>query len=84
MRLRNWSDLDFDISRSLKVKYDSVIGLTIYAFLSMFNIWPNSAPLKVKRLQNLTDLEFVLSRSLRSNVMSLDSSYMGSYIHRHK
>ena len=32
MRLRNLSDFEFDLSRSLKVKYDNVIGLSIYAF----------------------------------------------------
>ncbi len=39
--------LNFDLSGSLKVKYDSVTGLSIYAFLLTFNsnIWPNSAPL---------------------------------------
>ncbi len=33
---QNLSDLDFDLSRSLKVKCDSAIGLPIYAFLLMF------------------------------------------------
>ncbi len=44
--LRNLSDLNIDLSRSLKVKRDGVIGLSIYVFLLMFNsnIWPNSAP----------------------------------------
>ncbi len=61
------SDLEYDLSRSLKVKCDSVIELPIYAFLLMFisNIWPNSAPLQDIRLQNLSDLEFDLSRSLK-------------------
>ena len=48
---------------------DNVIGLPIYAVLSMFNsycsIWPNSVPLQVLRLRNLSDLEFDLSRSLK-------------------
>ena len=37
--LQNVSDLEFDLSRSLKVRCDSVIGLPIYmyAFLLMFN-----------------------------------------------
>ncbi len=45
--LRNPSDLDLDLSRSLKVKSDSVIGLPIYGFLlvSDRNIWPSSAPI---------------------------------------
>ncbi len=46
--LQNLSDVDFDLSRSLKVKCDSVIGLPIYGFLvvSNSNIWPSSAPLQ--------------------------------------
>ncbi len=41
--LRNLGELDFDLSRSLKVKSDSVIGLAIYGFLLMVNsnIGPN-------------------------------------------
>ncbi len=35
--LLNLSDLEFDLLRSLKVKYDSVIELHIYDFLLMFN-----------------------------------------------
>ncbi len=67
IRLRNLSDLELDLSRSLKVKCDSVIGLPIYAFLLMFNsnIWPNSALLQDIRLRNLSDLELDLSRLLK-------------------
>ncbi len=67
IRLQNLSDIEFDLSRSLKVKCDSVIGLPIYAFLSVFNsnIWPNFAPLQDIRLQNRSDLESDLSRSLK-------------------
>ncbi len=48
IRHRNLSDLDFDLSRSLKVKSDGVIGLPIYGFLLMVNsnIVPNLAPLR--------------------------------------
>ncbi len=48
MMLSNLSDLDFDLSRSLKVKSGQVIGLPIYGFLLMVNnnIGPNSAPLR--------------------------------------
>ncbi len=51
IRFRNLSDPNLDLSRSLKVKFDSVFGLPIYAFLLMFNsnIWPNSPPLQDKR-----------------------------------
>ncbi len=36
-RSPNLSDLDFDLSRSLKVKYGGLIGLPIYRVLLMFN-----------------------------------------------
>ncbi len=62
--LRNLSDFDFDLSRSLKVKRVSVIGLPIYGFLVVFNcnihVWPNSAPLPDISLQNLSDLDIDL------------------------
>ncbi len=35
--VRNLSDLAFQLSGSLKVKYDSVTGLPKYGFLLMFN-----------------------------------------------
>ena len=38
----NLSDVDFDLSRSLKVKSDDAVGLPIYGFLLMFN--GNSGP----------------------------------------
>ncbi len=65
--LQNLSYLDFNLSRSLRVKCDSAIGLPIYTFLLMSNsnIWPNSAPLQDLRLRNLSDLEFDLSRLLK-------------------
>ena len=60
------SDLDFDLSMSLKVKSNDVIGLATYGFLLMFNsnMGPKYAPLRDVRLQNLGDLDFDLSRSL--------------------
>ncbi len=61
------SDLDFDLSRSIEVKSDGVIGLAIYGFLLMVNnnIGPNSSPLREMTHWNLIDLEFDLSRSLK-------------------
>ncbi len=43
MVLQNLSDLDFEISRSLKVKCEGAIELPTYGFLVMFNanIGPN-------------------------------------------
>ena len=60
-------DLNFDLSRSLKVKCDSAIGLPIYDFLLMFNsnIGPNWALMRDIRLRNFGDLDFDLSRSLK-------------------
>ncbi len=48
----NLSDLDFDLSRSVNVKFDNAIGLAIYGFLLIVNsnIGPNSAPLRDIRL----------------------------------
>ncbi len=53
------SDLGFDLSMSLKVKCNSVIGLTIYALLLMFNsnIWPNSTPLQDIRKSEWLEFE---------------------------
>ncbi len=85
-RLRNLSDLEFDLLRSLNVMCDNVIGLPIYAFLLIFNsnIWPNSAPLQDIRLYKIYSLWVTLNLTFqghsRSNVMmSLDLSYMVSY-----
>ena len=46
--LHNLSDLDLDLSRSLRFKCDSIIALHIYAFLLMFNgnTWANFAHLR--------------------------------------
>ena len=74
--------LNFDLLRSLKVKCDGGIGLTIYDFLLILsaNIWRNSAPLRDISFQNLIDLDSELERSLGSNVLTLmDSPYMVSY-----
>ncbi len=73
--LQSLSDLDFDLTRSLKVKWDGAVGLPICAyFLLVFNstTWPNSAPLRDIRLQKLRDLDlFDISRPLKSNVIAL-------------
>ncbi len=59
--------LNFDFSRSLKVKCDGGIGLPIYDFPLMFNynIWPNSVALRDISLWNLSDLDIDLSRSFK-------------------
>ncbi len=46
------NDLNFDLSRSLNVKYDGGIGLLMYGFLLMVNsnLRPNLAPLRDVRL----------------------------------
>ncbi len=38
VRLREVSDLDFDLSRSLNVKSDGATGLARYGFILMFNL----------------------------------------------
>ena len=67
IRLQNVGDFDLGLSRSLKVKCESAIGLLICRFLLMVNsnIGPNSAALRDIRLRNLSDLDFDLSRSLK-------------------
>ena len=61
------SDLDFDLSRSLKDKCHSVIGFAIFAFILMVNsnIWPKLAALRDIRLRNLGDFDSDLSRLLK-------------------
>ncbi len=80
---QNLSDLDFDISMSLKVKCDRVTGLPIYDFLavSISNIWPNSAPLPDISFQIQSDFEEIdLSRSLKSNVIALMPAYFPIHV----
>ncbi len=38
IRLQNLKDLEFDLSRSLKVKCDDVIGLAIHGFLLTYTV----------------------------------------------
>ncbi len=66
IHFRLFQHLNFDFSRSLKVKCDSVIRCPMYDFLLMSNgyIWPNSAPLQDISLCNMIDLDIDLSRSL--------------------
>ena len=63
------NDLDFDLSRPIKVKYDGTIRLPIYGFLLMFssNIGPNQAPLRYTCIwiQNLGEFELDHSRPLK-------------------
>ena len=75
-------DLDIDLSRSLKVKCDSVTGLPIYGFILIFNsnTWPNSVPLQDISFQNPSDLDTDLPRSLKLNVITpMDSPHILSY-----
>ncbi len=57
--LQNLSDLDFDLSRSLKVKCNGAVGLPICDFLLAFNsnTWPHSAPLEDMSLRNLSEID---------------------------
>ncbi len=67
----NLGDLEFDLSRSLKIKCDGAIGLPTYGFLLMVNsnIWPNSAPLRGVRLRNLSDLDFDLFKVTQGQIL---------------
>ncbi len=65
IRLWNLCDIDFDLSWSIKVKSDGVIGLPIYGFLLMVsNVGPNLAPLRDTRVWNPSDLNFDFSRNV--------------------
>ncbi len=65
IRLDILSDLNFDLSSSLKSQ--NMMSLDPYGFLLLINsdIWPNSAPLRDIRLRNLSDLDCDLSWSLK-------------------
>ncbi len=71
IKLNSSVDLDFDHSRSLKVRYDGIVGLPIYVFLVRFscNIWPNMAYLRDTCTgtspSNASDLDSDVSRSLK-------------------
>ncbi len=70
--------LNFDLSRSLKVKCDGGFRLPTYDFLLVFNLYMAiSAALPDISLWYLSDLDIDLSRS--NEKVSLDSSYMLSY-----
>ncbi len=80
-KLQNLSDLEFNLSRSLKVKRDDAVRLPIMICNSSWclisNTWPESAPLRDISLPHLSDLDIDLSRSLKSHVItSMDSPYI--------
>ena len=64
---QNMHTLEFDLSRSLKVKLDGVIRKSIYDFLLVnnCNYMPICSILRDIATQNMHDLEFDLSRSLK-------------------
>ena len=64
---QNLSNIDIDLSRSLRSNVIAPYMLPIHAFLLTFNsnIWPNLAPLRNISFQNLSDLDFDLSMSLK-------------------
>ncbi len=75
------SDLDFDLQRSLRVKWHGDVGLCMYELILVVNnnIWPYEADLWDIRQQN-RDLDIDLSRSLKSNIIApIHSPYMLSY-----
>ncbi len=63
----NLDDLDFDLARSLKVKSNCAVGLTICDFLLRYksNYMSISHRLGNLKSWNLSDLDFDLSRSLK-------------------
>ncbi len=64
--LRNPSDLDVDLSSSLRSNVMAPMDSQYMYMLSYNNnIWPNSAALQDMMLQNLSDLEFDLSMPIK-------------------
>ena len=75
-------DLEFDLSRSLKVEINGVIRRPTYDFLLVNNskFMPICSILGDIATQNMHDLEFDLSRSLKVKLMvPLESPHMTSY-----
>ena len=74
--------LEFDLSRSLEVKCDCIIVLTIYDFLLLCNsnIWPKFDSFIRYKASNLNDLDLTFQGDSSSKVaLPLDSPYMLSY-----
>ena len=75
-------DLEFNLSRSLKVKIHGVIRKRKCDFLLVYNskYMPICSILRDIATQNMDDLEFDLSRSLKVKVHgALESPHMTSY-----
>ena len=65
----NMQDLEFDVSRSLKVKVDGTVWKPTYYFLLVKSKYlPICSILWDKATQNMHDLEFDLLRSLKVKV----------------
>ena len=93
IRLWNLSDLDFDLSRSLKVKSNGAVGLSIYEFLLMFNsnqisishhlgdicIWKFS-PYLLSLGQNFADKLLVQLRVVQLRVNSIMNCWPLNYL----
>ncbi len=80
--LQNLSDLDFDITRSIKVKCGVTI-LPIYGLLLMFKskVWANLALLRDPEFEMWLTLTVTCQSHSRLNVtLSLDSHYLISYM----
>ncbi len=62
IRLRNLSDFDFDVSRSLKVKCSGGIGLSIYGFLLIYTITTGLSLTDLIGTRNVSylEIEFLL------------------------
>ncbi len=71
IRLRNLTDLEFDLSRSLKVICDDVIGLSIYAFLLYSNY-----------MSNFHRLALMAAQKFFSYLLSLGPNYEITQVHR--
>ena len=59
------SDLDFDLSRSLKSDITAVLSIYDFVLVFISKIWPNGTTLPYIRLRNVSNLDSDFSRSLK-------------------
>ena len=76
--LRSVSDPDFDLSRSLKVKCDGVIRLSIYAFLLIFMSNRISIPHRLAVIATQDIFSYILS--LDPKLRKIEKYYRNYYL----
>ncbi len=72
IRLRNLSDVELDLSRSLKVKCDDVLGLAIHGFLLTYS----------NHLSNSHHLVLIATQNVFFYLLPLGPNYEKSQVHQ--